>query len=162
MSIIKETLRIISDYPGGYGAIYELIYGESTKGYKYDSKKQVLKNALTRMKKLGLLSNEKGVWKITEEGASLLKEKKSIFIKFPKNKINKNVIRTMIVVFDIPEKKRLYRDWLRSELMGFGYILIQKSVWFGPSLPRDFVRYLDENELLQYIKFFKAVEADIV
>ena len=165
MSIIKEALKAVSNYPGGYGMIYEIIYGESPNGYKEkisESKKQVLKNTLSRMKKLGLLSNEKGFCKITKAGEQLLKERKSAFIIFPKQKTNKNTNKTMIVMFDIPEKKRLYRNWLRSELIGFNYELIQKSVWLGPSLPKEFVEYLDEKKLLQYIKFFKAIESDII
>lgn len=159
MSIIKEILKSISNYPGGYGVIYEMIYNENTNGNK--SKEQILRTTLSRMKKNGLLSNEKGVWKITKEGEELLKQNKNVFIKFPKNR-NKISKKTMIVIFDIPEKQRIYRDWLRGELIGFGYELIQKSVWFGPSLPREFVKYLDDKKLLKYIKFFKASESDII
>lgn len=160
MNIVKETLKTISNYPGGYSTLYEIIYNESINNYK--SKKQVFKNTLSRMKRRGLILNKKGIWKITEEGEKLLKEKKSAFVNFPKKKINKNITKTMIVIFDIPEKKRIYRDWLRGELVGFGYELIQKSVWFGPSLPKEFIEYLNDKKLLQYIKFFKANESDII
>lgn len=68
----------------------------------------------------------------------------------------------MIVVFDIPEKKRRYRDWLRSELVSFDFDLIQKSVWFGPSLPPEFIEYLDKEGLLKYVRFFRAEEKDLI
>jgi len=159
MSIIKEVLKAISNYPGGYGAIYEIIYNENANGSK--SKEQVLRTTLSRMKRKGLLSGKKGVWKITKEGEELLKQKKTAFFKFPKKK-SKNVTKTMIIIFDIPEKERICRDWLRSELIGFDYELIQKSVWFGPPLPKEFIKYLDDKKLLRYIKFFKATESDII
>ena len=160
MNIVKETLKMVSGYPGGYSMIYEMIFGEDIKGNR--TKEQVLRNTLSKMKKRGLLSNEKGVWKITKEGEQLLKERKTAFIRFPKKKIPQNVEKTMIAVFDIPEKKRIYRDWLRSELVGFGYELIQKSVWLGPPLPKEFIKYLDEKKLLEYIKFFKATKSNII
>lgn len=159
MSIIKEVLKTISNYPGGYGAIYEIIYNENPNGSK--NKEQVLRTTLSRMKKKGLISNKEGVWKITKAGEELLRQKKNVFIKFSKNKI-RNVNKSIIIVFDIPEKERIYRDWLRSELIGFGYELVQKSVWFGPSLPKEFIKYLDDKKLLRYIKFFKATESDII
>jgi len=161
MSIIKETLKIMSKYPGGYQTIYEMIYQESPMARK-DNKGQVLRNTLSKMKKRGLLSNKNGLWEITKEGEDLLKERTHEIVKFPKKKNQKNIKKTMIVVFDIPEKKRIYRDWLRSELIDFGYELIQKSVWFGPALPKEFIKYLDEKKLLQYIKFFKATNSDII
>jgi len=35
------------------------------------------------------------------------------------------------------------RDWFRRHLIKLGYVMIQRSVWVGPSpLPKDFVQYL--------------------
>jgi len=40
---------------------------------------------------------------------------------------------------------------------------IQKSVWLGPiPLPKDFIENLSELDILQYLKFFKVKEKDIV
>jgi DNA-binding transcriptional regulator PaaX len=81
---------------------------------------------------------------------------------FPTKKLSKisKVEKNLIVAFDIPEKKRKYRDWLRSELIGFGFEQVQKSVWFGPALPKEFILYLDEIKLLDYVRFFKASPKD--
>jgi DNA-binding transcriptional regulator PaaX len=75
---------------------------------------------------------------------------------------NREKPKRLIVIFDIPEKKKKYREWLRLELVGFGFTLIQKSVWLGPSLPKEFVEYLEEVSILKYIRFFNASEADII
>lgn len=159
MNIVKDLLFTVSNYPGGYRVIYNLIY--ENKGIKL--KEQSVRNTLSRMKKKGLLSNKSGVWSITDEGKELLKEKESSVLKFsPKYNKNKKLLKTTIIIFDIPEKKRLYRDWLRNELIGFGFELIQKSVWFGPSLPKEFILYLEEKKLLQFIRFFKVNEKDLI
>jgi len=68
----------------------------------------------------------------------------------------------LIIIFDIPEKKKRYREWLRTELVGFGFTLIQKSVWLGPALPKEFVEYLNEVKLLKHVRFFRATENDLI
>ncbi|MBK5215600.1 MAG: hypothetical protein JJE53_02215 [Candidatus Pacebacteria bacterium] len=159
MQTVKEILSIVSSYPGGYGLIYNAIY----KNKDINIKEQSFRNTLSRMKKKGLISNNTGIWSITKEGEELLKEKKSSIMKFsPNYKINKKEPKSIIVVFDIPEKKRLYRDWLRNELIGLGFELVQKSVWFGPSLPKEFVLYLNERKIIKHIRFFKASEKDLI
>lgn len=159
MSIVKDVLYTVSNYPGGYRLIYNALYENKNT----DIKEQSIRNILSRMKKKGLLSNKSGKWAITLEGESLLKERKSAFIKFsPRKNVNKKLPKTMIVVFDIPEKKRVYRDWLRNELIIFGFELVQKSVWFGPALPKDFISYLNERKLLDHIRFFKVSEKDLI
>ena len=69
----------------------------------------------------------------------------------------------MVIVFDIPELRRKQRNWLRAELVALDFIPLQKSVWLGPApLPKEFIKYLSETNLLQYLKFFKAAEEDII
>lgn len=158
MDIVKEILLAVSDYPGGYRVIYDLLYEDK----ELKPKDQSVRNALSRMKKKGLISNKLGVWSITQEGKELLKNKKSSVLKFSPKYNNKKLPKSMIVVFDIPENKRLYRDWIRNELVGFGFELIQKSVWFGPFLPKEFVEYLEKEKLLKFIRFFKVNEKDLI
>ena len=51
-------------------------------------------------------------------------------------------------MYDIPEVRKAEREWLRWHLKKFGYVLIQKSVWMGPSpLPKDFLDYIKEIKL---------------
>ena len=68
----------------------------------------------------------------------------------------------MIVAFDVPERKRSQRDWLRAELKILGFIQLQKSVWFGPApLPKTFILAVRDIHLLQYIKFYRANEYEV-
>jgi hypothetical protein len=64
--------------------------------------------------------------------------------------------KNLIVMYDIPHRQKKERDWFRRNLKKFGYIMIQKSVWVGPSpLPKEFVEYLDEIKIGDNFMSFK-------
>ena len=164
MTLVKEILRITARrYPLRYKELYERLYNEKTSQEKKLSKGS-LYTTLSRMKANGLLKSTEEKWTITPEGEEFLDVQRPDIRKFfpPKKGKARNVSRNLIIVFDIPEKKRRYRDWLRSELIGFDFEQIQKSVWFGPSLPEEFVRYLEEENLLEHVRFFRATEKDLI
>lgn len=74
------------------------------------------------------------------------------FISFFKKEAPKN----LIVMYDISHDMKKERDWFRRQLVKFGYIMIQKSVWVGPSpLPKDFLEYLKEIKIRNNLKTFK-------
>ena len=59
-------------------------------------------------------------------------------------------------MFDIPVEKKGEREWFRWHLKKFGYIMIQHSVWVGPSpLPKEFLDYVKSIKLDKCIKTFK-------
>ena len=156
----QEILRVIAIYyPLGNRELYEYLYGKNGR-----LNKSSLSVTLSRMKKNGLLKISDKKWSITPEGKELLeKRNKDTKSFFPKTKsATRDRNRQLIVVFDIPEKKKRYREWFRSELIGFGFDLIQKSVWFGPPLPKEFIEYLDECHLLKHIRFFHVAEKDLI
>jgi hypothetical protein len=64
--------------------------------------------------------------------------------------------KNLIVIYDIPEEKKKERDWFRRHLKIFNFIMIQRSVWIGPSpLPKDFIDYVKSIGLLKQLKTFK-------
>ena len=73
---------------------------------------------------------------------------------------NKDSSKNLIVMYDIPSNKKKERDWFRRHLIKFGYIMIQKSVWVGPSpLPKDFLDYLKEIKIGDNFKTFKLAKS---
>lgn len=67
--------------------------------------------------------------------------------------------KDLIVMYDVPSNKRSDRDWLRYQLGKFGYSMIQKSVWAGPSpLPKDFLRYVKKIGLFKKLKILKLAK----
>ena len=64
--------------------------------------------------------------------------------------------KDMILMYDIPYDKRKERDWFRRHLQKFGYTMVQKSVWIGPSsLPKDFLDYVKSIGLSKQFMTFK-------
>jgi len=85
-------------------------------------------------------------------------------LNLPKRKyIAEKSIAQTLVVFDIPESLKSYRDWIRYQLVGFGFSMLQKSVWIGAyQIPSDFIYDLRELKLLQYIHILKVAKSGSV
>ena len=63
----------------------------------------------------------------------------------------------MIVVFDVPEKERRKRDWLRSVLKRLELKMVQKSVWIGKvKIPKELLDDLFNLKLLDYVEIFEV------
>ena len=70
--------------------------------------------------------------------------------------------KSLLVMYDIPSEKKKERDWFRRHLIKFGYIMVQKSVWVGPSpLPKDFIKYVGDIGLKKDLKTFKLAKSYI-
>lgn len=165
MSIVQEVLYAVSNYPGGYRLLYDILYDSQPPASRKDPAKfeSTVRTTLSRLKKKGLVENLRGEWSISEEGKEILTSRGPGLKEFlPAEKISTKASKRLIVTFDIPEKRRKYRDWLRSELIGFGFESVQKSVWFGPALPKEFIEYLGQVKLLEHIRFFKVSESDLI
>lgn len=64
-----------------------------------------------------------------------------------------------IIAFDIPEKFRRKRNWLRKTLAGFGFTMLQKSVWAGKAaLLHEFIEDLDTLSLTPYIEILAVTK----
>jgi CRISPR-associated endonuclease Cas2 len=74
----------------------------------------------------------------------------------------KDAPKNLLLIYDIPESRKKERDWFRRQLVKFEYIMIQKSVWVGPSpLPKDFLDYLKEIKISDNFKTFKLAKSYI-
>jgi len=95
---------------------------------------------------------------------SIKEEKKQSRNKYHQyHYFNSNLAETapknLIVMYDIPHENKKERDWFRRHLKKFNYIMIQKSVWVGPSpLPRSFIDYVKSIGLLNQLKTFKLAK----
>ena len=115
-----------------------------------------LYNALSRLGKKNYVVKENGVWKLTEKGEIYAK---SIGQTGFKHSLTEQQPKNLILMFDIPESRKRERNSLRKYLKNFHYIMIQKSVWVGPSpLPVEFLEYLKKTKLKDSIKTFKLAK----
>ena len=86
--------------------------------------------------------------------------KKSFYHIAFNSPFKKDASKNLIVMYDIPHSQKKERDWFRRHLVKFGYIMIQKSVWVGPSpLPKDFLGYLEEIKIKDNFKTFKLAKS---
>ena len=84
---------------------------------------------------------------------------KRIYLKSFTSDFIKNTSKNLLLIYDIPEGRKKERDWFRRQLKNFGFIMIQKSVWVGPSpLPKDFLDYLTKIGLKKEFKTFKLAK----
>jgi len=122
------------------------------KYYKY----QTLANRCSLLKSGGYIKEINGTHFITHKGEEFLNKKTRFsFKKFTTEKTEKDP-KDLLLLYDVPEDKKAHRDWLRRELINFNYIMIQRSVWVGPSpLPKEFTEYLKSIGLKDSIKTFK-------
>jgi len=107
---------------------------------------------LNRLKREGLVTRagpkKKSSWIITAKGRISLSKKSPPQRNSPQAIIytalppQDNITR--LVTFDVPEKQRAKRNWLRKELIACGYDALQKSVFIGRRpLPDELIRMIE-------------------
>lgn len=167
MALADDILTILFDYSGGYRLMRQQLlnptYPRTRRSVNVNQK--ALYVTMARLQQRGLVEKKKKIWGITRKGREYLEEKLSF--RLPSHSLSRKPSRrrekNMIIAFDIPEKDRRKRAWLRAELVLLGFVPIQKSVWFGPTpLPREFIRNAGDLNILRHLKFFEVKEADIV
>ena len=120
----------------------------------------VLRATLSRLKKNGLVDSRNNYWMIVRKGIDRLRSPERTIRRSAKTPAGQ---KNMIILFDIPELEKRKRAWLRAELTLLGFVLLQKSAWFGPGpLPKEFIKKLHSLEILPYLKFFTATESSVV
>lgn len=152
MSIVGEILEELWNTEYNYKGFRVNVFG-IPRFKKY--KKDVMYNTISRLKKRGLIEKELAGIVLSKYGREYVKRKFDSLKQFdrPEKISNK---KDLLLMFDIPTEKKAHREWLRWHLKKFGYIMIQKSVWVGPSpMPKEFKEYIKEIKLDKCIKTFK-------
>ena len=127
--------------------------------------KQRFYNLIYYLKSDGIISEitsgGKKWYNIPEKGkrklAGLLAIKNNIipFSRYPKISGNKFTI----VVFDVPEKEKKKREWLRATLGQLGYKAIQRSVLLGKTkIPQPFLADIKRLRMMDYIEIFEITK----
>jgi DNA-binding PadR family transcriptional regulator len=128
---------------------------------EYDTYKQYC-NLLYRLRRDGLIQisfvNSKKMVSITPQGHKWLSfsrkhSHQKFFMINPVMKKNKNPI---VIIFDIPENKRVNRKFLRAALKTIGFRMLQKSVWIGEfDIPKELIDYLYHLKIIDYVQIFE-------
>ncbi len=161
---ITETLAgiFLTDRITSYRRAREAVYGRDVGRYPVFSK-QKFYTLLNHLKREGLVEKEKAesgtLWQITGKGKRMLsnfyKQKQYVIPSYEKSKSPV----TTIIIFDIPERERWKRFWLRTALLSLDFSLLQKSAWIGKNkIPERFIKDLDERKMLNYVHIFEVTK----
>ncbi len=101
---------------------------------------EIIKRSRDNLVKDGLLKYENGLLSLTAKG-----ETKLDFLEASDWKINKPKKwdgKWRMLIFDIPEKRKLLRNKIRLTLVSIGFTKLQDSVWIFPYPCEDLVNLL--------------------
>ena len=129
--------------------------------------RQSFYSLLNQLKRDGLITKQAGrdgtVWEITPRGSAKLyrlkenERKKTQGEMIRKSYIQEKIDGIVIVSFDIPERERRKRAWLRFCLNALDFELLQKSVWIGRTkIPEEFIKDLRAYKMISYVHIFTA------
>jgi len=137
-----------------------------------DKQKEIIKqqkqryyNLIYKLKQGGLIKEEyrnrsgQRALLITKRGMQKLKRLKKQKRNLLSNTYYPKELGTKIIIvaFDIPEKERKKRNWLRLVLKRLNFTIIQKSVWVGKTkIPKAFIDDLYELELIDFVEIFEV------
>lgn len=156
MSLVEEILRELWNTSLSYKGVKVNLFGiPKLKSYSYGS----TRSTLSRLHKKGIINMGDKGWCLTSAGKKYMKKKEDSLHQFEHN-FTKETPKNLIVMFDIPETRKAEREWFRWHLKKFNYVMIQKSVWVGPSpLPKEFMDYVSKIKLKGAIKTFKLARS---
>ncbi len=122
----------------------------------YERKRKSVWNEYNKLYIKGYIDKRNGHFYINKKGETffehykLLKNFKGVGNVGPKN---------LLLIYDIIEDKKREREWFRRNLIKLGFVMIQRSVWVGPSpLPKEFTDYTKSLGLKDSIKTFKLAQ----
>jgi CRISPR-associated endonuclease Cas2 len=158
MSIVKEILEELWNTELHHKEMTVNLFGIPR--FKKYSPRSV-RTTIDRLKRKGILEKELSNVILSKYGKEYVRRKMDSLKQFEKPE-NMTRDKNLLVMFDIPIEKKAEREWFRWHLKKFDYIMIQHSVWVGPSpLPKDFKEYLEEIKLNKCIKTFKLAKSYI-
>lgn len=156
MSIVKEILKELWNTELNYKGMRVNIFG-IPRFKKYSSRS--IRTTIDRLKRKGIVEKELSNIVLSKYGKEYVRRKIDSLKQFDKPE-NISKERNLLVMFDVPIEKKAEREWFRWHLKKFGYIMVQHSVWVGPSpLPKEFKEYLEEIKLNKCIKTFKLAKS---
>lgn len=136
-----------------------------------DEKRKIIKRfyaMISYLEKDGLIcrffQKEKLYLKITNRGKDKLDSLKHKFsnalpdwdYKSRSDKLRTSQKGVVIVAFDIPEKERVKREWLRNALRSLDFEMLQRSVWMKKGgMPESFINDLKSMNLAGYVRIFQ-------
>ena len=123
--------------------------------------KQETYRLISKLRKQGLIDQKNNQYYLTKKGrdkfTSLKKALSRIIPKRQYTAIPSNEI--VIISFDIPERDRYKRDWLRSVLTNLKMKMHHESLWIGKhGVPKEFISDITEQGLTDHVAIFAVTK----
>ncbi|MDO8424207.1 MAG: hypothetical protein Q7S54_01180 [bacterium] len=131
---VQEAILLTIASGGRLGAnlvIGQVVAALTGSDYVITARKiDIVRSAASRLRKNGLVTFKDGYYSLTESGERILKnwERSNYQIKLPKKWDGK----WRMIIFDIPEKKRVIRRQISVIFKEAGFRRLQDSVWVYP------------------------------
>lgn len=123
-------------------------------------KKESIEVGISRLHKKGYLKNSPRGWSLSHQGEKYARN--TYLLSYLPSPFLKNTPATRIISFDIPERDRTIRNWLRNQIKIFDYKMLQQSLWVGPGpLPDKFLERLRELNIRKKVKIFTITKKNI-
>ncbi|MFY9462740.1 MAG: CRISPR-associated endonuclease Cas2 [Candidatus Sungiibacteriota bacterium] len=144
---------------------YEWLWFKDSWADLYRDRRQ-FQRTLQYLKRQGLIAKKAkahGSWALTQRGTERAKQYQATRGD-PFSKANATFIKPhgngiTIVAYDIPERERRKRDWVRLCLIEMGCEMIQKSVWVAKGMiDEDFMHALRDRDLLGHVHIFSVTK----
>jgi len=150
-------------YQESYGRLRQNIFCP-TRPLPDRTKKQRLYSLLNVLKRQGFItrssvSSKKPVWKISAKGLKRIGSLKKAELLHKIKCSKKEPGKLKILIFDIPERYRTKRAWLRSVLKALGFSLLQQSVWIGKNkFPEWLIKEMENFNIMRYIHILEITK----
>lgn len=148
-------LRELPDsYPGF--ALMKAVFGVSKRP---SFKGKTIRSNLYRLKKQGLIAQDpkEKIYYLTDKGkevVSYIYDRYAILKQPWDGKLR-------LVIFDVPERKKHWREAIRKELLLMQYKQLQKSVYIGKyPLAESFCQEMEKTSIAEYVFIFTINKAD--
>lgn len=154
-SLTNLVLLALEKSVDGYVAFEDFIYNPLL---ERPVKKSALALALKRLRQNGLvelISDKDLTYRLTDSGKDKALWKKMMWEDEPWDG------KWRIVVWDIPEKRRVTRDLLRYKLKQLGFSKLQKSIWITKkNCTKVLQDFINQVGIKDWVKVFESVEVD--
>ncbi len=153
----KSFLREMPSSYAQFGLLKELA---GVNPYKKASfKKETIRTNLYRLVKQGLIEKDpkQKAYCLTDDGKKFVAniENRYLILKKPWDG------KLRLVIFDIPEKKKYWRESIRQELVLMQFQQLQKSVYIGKyPVPESLCKEIEDAGMGQFIFIFTIDKAD--
>lgn len=181
--VTLTILERLSDNVAGVGELFEVFFSAS-KGSSYRKLRSLRRRTLSSgksdfekvarrqfhslmqsLREDGILTKKEdrgmNIFNLTGKGReklTLLRKRKKEGLYMP-HYSSSFAEEVTIISFDIPERERRKRHWLRSALKNLGFILLHKSVWLGKrTIPVAFLEDLKRLRLISFVHIFSITK----